>query len=90
MVLKAGRRRAKQRLSPRFDDAIDRAAMRVGKGGSDAYFDDWRRESREVEAADLEEFLNVEAQRIESAYSDEQLEMLVKGKGHQLSDNPIH
>ena len=39
-----GRRRHKQELSKRFAVAIDRAAMRAGRGSSTAYLEDWRRE----------------------------------------------
>ena len=37
--------REKIKLSARFHEAIDRADMRAGKGGSDAYLSEWRRES---------------------------------------------
>ena len=46
IVAKAGRRSAKVRLANRFQEAIDRAAMRAGKGSSDAYLSEWRRDSR--------------------------------------------
>ena len=46
IVAKSGRRSAKVRLANRFQDAIDRAAMRAGKGSSDAYLSEWRRDSR--------------------------------------------
>ena len=45
-----GRTRHKQELSKRFAVAIDRAAMRAGKGSSNAYLDEWRREAQRVEA----------------------------------------
>ena len=34
VIVRAGRNKAKQQLSHRFQAAIDRAAMRAGKGGS--------------------------------------------------------
>ena len=46
IVAKAGRRSAKVRLANRFQEAIDRAAMRAGKGSSDAYLSEWRRDAR--------------------------------------------
>ena len=39
VLIKRGRDRGKYMLSARFQEAIDRAAMRAGKGGSDAYLD---------------------------------------------------
>ena len=41
-----GRKRFKLELPRRFAEAIDRAAMRAGKGSSDLYLEEWRRERR--------------------------------------------
>ena len=43
VVVKRGRETAKVQLSQRFQEAVDRAAMRAGRGSSDAYLEDWRR-----------------------------------------------
>ena len=43
VVGKRGRETAKMQLSARFQEAVDRAAMRAGKGSSDAYLADWKR-----------------------------------------------
>ena len=40
VVVKRGRETAKVQLSERFQEAVDRAAMRAGKGSSDAYLAD--------------------------------------------------
>ena len=37
VIAKKGRTASKVRLGQRFQEAIDRAAMRAGKGSSDAY-----------------------------------------------------
>jgi len=37
VIVKRGREAAKVQLSARFQEAVDRAAMRAGKGSSDAY-----------------------------------------------------
>ena len=71
---------AKVQLSERFQVAIDRAAMRAGKGSSDAYLEDWRREPRAC-SGDVEAEARNEAQRLEAAYSDEYLESMVKAGG---------
>ncbi|PWJ20889.1 virulence factor [Jannaschia seohaensis] len=50
-----GRRAAKVQLSPRFEHAIDRAAMRAGAAETDAYLADWRKVSEgEREGTDAE------------------------------------
>ena len=43
VVVKHGRETAKVQLTHRFQEAVDRAAMRAGKGSSDAYLADWKR-----------------------------------------------
>ena len=43
VIYKNGREKTKKQLDPKFAIAIDRAAMRAGKGSSDAYMSEWRR-----------------------------------------------
>jgi len=42
VIAKRGRETVKVQLSARFEEAVDRAAMRAGKGSSDAYLADWQ------------------------------------------------
>jgi len=80
VVAKAGRKTAKVMLADRFQHAIDRAAMRAGKGGSDAYLEDWKR-VREPCADDLETAAREAAAALEAEFDDERLERTVKAKG---------
>jgi hypothetical protein len=81
VVGRTGRRGgAKKELAPRFAKAIDRAAMRAGRGSSDAYLEDWRRES-EVVDGDLELLVNERVAELESQFDDEFLEAVVKAGG---------
>ncbi len=75
-----GRKRHKQELSERFAVAIDRAAMRAGRGSSQAYLDDWRRESRRCEG-DLKLVVSEEVARLETQFPDDLLEAVVKAGG---------
>jgi hypothetical protein len=69
-------------LSARFQEAIDRAAMRAGKGGSDAYLDEWRRVTSSIEAEGaLTEIAEQLGREIEASVSDEALALMVKQKG---------
>ncbi|MDA8679880.1 virulence factor [Luminiphilus sp.] len=83
VLIKRGRDRGKYMLSARFQEAIDRAAMRAGKGGSDAYLDEWRRVTTAIEAegalADIAAQLG---QEIEAQYSDEDITRLAKQNGY--------
>ena len=82
VIVQRGRTREKAMLSPRFQEAIDRAAMRAGKGGSDAYIAEWRRETTAVEIdADLAAAAAAAAERFEADYSDDRLEALIRNKG---------
>jgi len=83
VVGKRGRETAKAQLSPRFQEAIDRAAMRAGKGTSDAYLADWKRSAPQSCADDIAAEVAAEAARIESRYTDDDLERLVRAKGLQ-------
>ena len=80
ITAKAGRKSAKVMLADRFQHAIDRAAMRAGKGGSDAYLEDWKR-VREPCGDDLEAAAREAAAALEAEFDDERLERIVKARG---------
>ncbi len=82
VVVQRGRTRKKVLLSPRFQTAIDRAAMRAGKGSSNAYLEEWRRESSTSKSnADLQEMAEREARLIEAEFSDAKLLTLIRNHG---------
>ncbi|HYL03505.1 MAG TPA: virulence factor [Steroidobacteraceae bacterium] len=81
VVVKRGRETAKVQLSARFQEAVDRAAMRAGKGASDAYLADWKRSDARPCGEDLKAEAAAEAARIEARFSDADLEALVRAKG---------
>jgi Virulence factor len=80
VIGRQGRENFKKELSPRFAKAIDRAAMRAGRGSSDAYLDDWRRVSRRCDT-DLEQTVHGEVEKLEREFSGELLENVVKAGG---------
>ena len=56
--------------------------LRAGKGGSDAYLEEWRRVTTSIEAdGALEEIAAQLGREIEAQFSDEQLALMVKQKG---------
>ncbi len=100
VVVQRGRTREKVLLSARFQTAVDRAAMRAGKGGSDAYLAEWRHVSSKVDSAtvdsltqksagDLRELAEREAARLEAEYSDDALARLVRNHGLAQPDTDI-
>ena len=81
VVVKRGRETAKVQLSARFQEAVDRAAMRAGKGTSDAYLADWKRSDPRPCGEDIQAEAAAEAARIEARFNDESLEALIRAKG---------
>ena len=82
VVVRRGRETAKAKLSDRFQEAVDRAAMRAGKGSSDAYLADWRRSAPRTCGDDLQAEANAVAAELEARYSDEDLERIIRAKGN--------
>jgi hypothetical protein len=81
VIVKRGREAAKVQLSPRFQEAVDRAAMRAGKGSSDAYLADWQRSAPRPCGEDLQAEASEEAARLEAKFTDQDLERLIRAKG---------
>ena len=81
VVVKQGRDTAKVQLTHRFQEAVDRAAMRAGKGSSEAYLADWKRSAPRAVSGDLAAVAQAEAERLESRYTDEDLERLIRAHG---------
>jgi len=80
VIAKAGRKTAKVMLPERFQEAIDRAAMRAGKGSSDAYMEDWRRD-RSPCGSELQTEADTAAAELVAQWDDDSLEALTKAKG---------
>ena len=76
-----GRKSAvKKALAPRFERAIDRSAMRAGRGSSDKYLEDWRRESRPC-GPDLEQAVEEEVARLEGLFPPDILKRVIRAGG---------
>ncbi|MGC2460130.1 MAG: virulence factor [Steroidobacteraceae bacterium] len=81
VIVKRGRETAKVQLSQRFQEAVDRAAMRAGKGSSQAYLADWKRSPPRLCGDDLRAVADAEAAVLEARYTDEDLERMIRSKG---------
>ena len=86
VVVKQGRETVRVQLPARFQEAVDRAAMRAGKGRSDAYIADWKRSEPRECGNDLKTEAIAEAARLEARYSDADLERLIRAKGVAPAD----
>src|SRR3954453_20626859 len=80
-VIARDRRQAhKVVLHPRFQVAVDRAAVKAGKKAASDYIEEMRRDAREC-GDDLESEANTEAERLERHYTKEVLNRLVQSGG---------
>ena len=84
VIAKERRNSAKVELTPRFAEAIDHAAMRAGKGGTDAYLEEWRRVSEPCDD-DLQAVAAKAAAELEQAYDKDRLLELIKNEGNEIS-----
>ncbi|MDF3384129.1 MULTISPECIES: virulence factor [Sulfitobacter] len=81
VIVGKGRRGSKRPLPERFEQAIDRAAMKIGAGDSDAYLAEWRKaEPFEVEG-DPDSIADAEAARIDAEYDRDRIKQLIDNDG---------
>ncbi|NNE78903.1 MAG: hypothetical protein HKN18_01405 [Silicimonas sp.] len=81
VIVGKGRRGAKAPLSERFEQAIDRAAMKVGAKDSDAYLSEWRKVAEGEREGAPDEIATAEAARIEHEYDQDRLKALIDNDG---------
>lgn len=81
VIVGKGRRGAKAPLPERFEQAIDRAAMKVGARDSDAYLSEWRKVPSGERDGAPEEVATAEAARIEEEYDQDRLKALIDNDG---------
>jgi hypothetical protein len=86
VIAKQGRNKVKKVLHPRFARAIDRAAMRAGRGSSDKYLEDWRRETRPCEG-EMEAAVSQEVEKLEGRFPPDVLDTVVRTGGIVVQKN---
>lgn len=80
--VRSGRERIARSLSPRFQEAIDEAAMRARTTDSDEYLEDWRSTEWQAGEGDPNIFADSQVAEIEAAYPPERLDTLIENKGY--------
>ncbi|WP_420860086.1 virulence factor [Marivivens marinus] len=81
VIVGKGRRGTKVQLPERFEQAIDRAAMKTGAAGTDDYLAEWRKaEPFTVDGEDAE-VAAAEAARIDAEYTQERIKALIANDG---------
>ena len=81
VIVGKGRTGSKVKLTERFEQAIDRCAMKIGARDSDAYLAEWRKAPPYEEAGDPAEVAARVAAQIETTYDTERLKTLINAEG---------
>ncbi len=81
VIVGKGRRGVKRQLPERFEQAIDRAAMKAGMAGTDDYLSEWRKAGPVTVAGEDEAVAAAEASRIDADYDRGRLMALIENKG---------
>ena len=85
VIVRQGRTAAKRQLPERFEQAIDRCAMKVGARDTDAYLAEWRRGEPVQVEGDMEEAVAAEATRLETEFDVERIKALIANDGWALA-----
>ena len=81
VIVGKGRRGAKRQLPERFEQAIDRAAMKTGAEDTDAYLAEWRKAEPYQVEGEPEEIAEAEATRLDAEYDKTRIKALIDNDG---------
>ncbi len=81
VIVGKGRRGAKVQLPERFEQAIDRCAMKVGARDTDSYLAEWRKADAYDVAGEQEQVARAEAARLEAEYDTDKITALIANDG---------
>ena len=81
VIVGAGRRATKLPLPERFEQAIDRCAMKVGARDADAYLAEWRKGEPYLVEGDPVDVVSGEAARLEAEFNTEAIKALIANDG---------
>ncbi|MGB0411839.1 MAG: virulence factor [Pikeienuella sp.] len=82
VIVGKGRRAAKKPLAERFEQAIDRCAMKIGAKDADAYLAEWRKaDPVTVDGEDDASVADAEVARLESEYDLDRIKHLIAHDG---------
>ena len=81
VIVGKGRRGAKVQLTERFEQAIDRCAMKIGAQDSDAYLAEWRKAAPYSVEGDQMEVAQQEAARLEAEFDKPRIKVLIANEG---------
>jgi hypothetical protein len=85
VIVKQGRKAAKRQLPERFEQAIDRCAMKVGARGDDAYLAEWRKADPVACEGDMEDIAEAEALRLDREFDLARIKALIDNGGWETA-----
>lgn len=81
VIVGKGRRGSKRQLEERFEQAIDRAAMKIGAEDTDAYLAEWRKAAPYEVEGDPDQIAEAEAVRLETEFDRDRIKALIANDG---------
>ena len=81
VIVGKGRRGSKAQLPERFEQAIDRCAMKVGAKDSDSYLADWRKAAPYPCDGNPDSIATAEAARLDAEYDQARIKALIDNEG---------
>jgi len=81
VIVGKGRRGSKVQLPERFEQAIDRCAMKVGAEDTDAYLAEWRKAAPYPIEGDADAIAKAEAERLDQEYDQARIKALIAADG---------
>ena len=81
VIVGKGHRGTKKALPERFEQAIDRCAMKIGAAGTDAYLAEWRKAAPVSVDGEDEAVAEAEVARIVAEYDTDRIKTLIANDG---------
>lgn len=81
VIVGKGRRGSKRQLEERFEQAIDRVAMKIGAQDTDSYLAEWRKAAAYSVDGDPDQIVEAEALRLEAEYDKDRIKALIANDG---------
>lgn len=81
VIVGKGRRSSKVQLPERFEQAIDRCAMKVGARDTDSYLAEWRKAPAYAVEGEPDQIAADEAARLEAEFDTQRIKALIETDG---------
>lgn len=81
VIVGKGRRGSKRPLPERFEQAIDRAAMKIGAADTDAYLAEWRKAAPFTVEGEADSVADAEVARLDAEFDRARIKALIDNDG---------